>query len=186
MKGNIMNCPVCSKVALEAGQCSEIPQKLHCPQCGGQWVQAFQYWKWLHALGTNLPEKPAQPDEKQPTTDSTKAKLCPECGHFLTRNKVGHGIEFHIDRCTTCGGIWFDKNEWDILKSRNLHDDIHFIFSEAWQHNVAQQENKETHEKRIQMILGDNDYAKVHEFKQWADTHAMRSTIMAFLAGLDG
>ena len=181
-----MKCPVCTTVSLESGQCSEMPERLHCRECGGQWVKGYQYWKWLHAVGANLPEKPAEEGEQRRVVDSTKAKLCPECGHFLSRNKVGHGVEFHIDRCVTCGGIWFDKNEWEVLRSRNLHDDVHFIFSSAWQHAVAEQENKETYEKRIEAIIGKQDYARVREFKGWADGHDKRSTIMAFLADLDG
>lgn len=180
-----MNCPVCKTLRLEYLESDEPPQRLVCGECGGQWVKSFQYWKWLRAHGDNLPEKPPEEGDQLPVADSTRAKLCPECGHFLARAKVGHEVDFHIDRCGFCGGLWFDKNEWEILRSRNLHDDVHFVFSSAWQHQVADEEHKQTHLARIEKILGSADLAKVKQFKEWSEAHPKRNTITSFLANLE-
>jgi Zn-finger nucleic acid-binding protein len=180
-----MKCPVCATTSLESLDPNALPQRLVCGRCGGQWIKAFQYWKWLKAHGENLPEKPPQEGKSLPVSDSTAAKLCPECGHFLRRSKVGHGIDFHVDRCTACGGIWFDKNEWEILESRNLHDDVHFIFSSAWQHGVVKEEQRQDYEKRVEAILGKEAFARVKEFKAWVESHPRHHTIKAFLAGLE-
>ena len=120
-----------------------------------------------------------------PVSDTTEAKLCPECGRLLSRGKVGHGVDFHLDRCATCGGIWFDKNEWEILESRNLHDDVHFIFSSAWQRSVRQEEQRATYEKRMASILGEDDLAKVREFKSWMASHDKRGSILGYLIQAD-
>ena len=180
-----MKCPVCTTVTLQASADAQPPQRLVCGECGGQWVRASQYWKWLDAHGQNLPETPPESAADLPVVDTTQAKLCPECGHLLTRRKVGHGIDFHVDRCATCGGFWFDRNEWEVLVSRDLHDDVHFIFSAAWQHQLAEEEQRATYEKRIEAILGADDFAKVRAFRQWAHEHEQRGTVMAFLANLD-
>jgi hypothetical protein len=37
---------------------------------------------------------------------------CPKCGASLAAEEY-HGIE--IDRCTECGGIWFDAGEAELL-----------------------------------------------------------------------
>ena len=184
-----MKCPVCKSAYLHSLEHllepEELPYKLVCDKCGGKWIKAFQYWKWLKAHGENLPEKPLEDAEQLDVADSTNAKLCPECGHFLSRKRVGHGVNFQIDRCATCGGFWFDKNEWEILKSRNLHDDVHFIFSSAWQHRISAEDLRETYEKRIEIILGQQDWTKARDFKRWTASHPKRNTIMAFLADLD-
>jgi Zn-finger nucleic acid-binding protein len=180
-----MKCPVCKSSYLHSLETEELPQRLVCDDCGGIWIKAFQYWKWLEAHGANLPERPSEESTKLPVADSTKAKLCPECGHILTRRMVGHGIDFQIDRCGTCGGIWFDKNEWEILKSRNLHDDIHFIFSSAWQHRIIEEQQKKTYEKRIETILGNPDIVKLKDMKLWIAGHPKRTTMMAFLSDLE-
>ena len=144
-----------------------------------------QYWKWLERHGANLPEKPPADDEPTAADDSGPGKICPECGHFLTRCRVGHGVDFHVDRCATCGGLWFDRNEWEILKARNLHDDVHFIFSAAWQHRLAEDEQRETYEHRVATLLGEADYGRVRDFKRWVAEHEKRSTVMAYLGDLD-
>ena len=180
-----MKCPVCKTSYLHSLETEELPQRLVCDTCGGTWIKAFQYWKWLETHGANLPEKAEQEGTQLPVADSTQAKLCPECGHLLTRRQVGHGIDFHIDRCGTCGGVWFDKNEWEILKEHNLHDDVHFIFSSAWQHRTVEEQQNKTYEKRIETILGAGDFAKLKDFKQWILRHPKRNTMMAYLSGLD-
>ena len=183
--GRTMKCPVCKTVTLHSLESAEPPLRSACAECGGQWVKAFQYWKWLRAHGDNLPELPPEDGQELPVSDSTSAKLCPECGHFLRRAKVGHEIDFHIDRCGGCGGLWFDKNEWEVLESRNLHDDVHFVFSSAWGRQVAEEEYKQTHLTRMEKILGPGDLAKVRQFKEWAKAHPKRSSIMSFLADTD-
>jgi len=180
-----MKCPVCKNMALRFLETNDLPRRSVCPQCGGQWIKGSQYRQWVEALGEDLPETPSTQAEQLEVSDSIEAKLCPDCGRFLRRSRVGHGIDFHIDRCSTCGGIWFDKNEWEILKSHNLHDDVHFIFSSAWQHAVVEEEQRATYEKRIETILGADDFATVSRFKAWVQKHPKRNTIMAFMSGLD-
>ena len=125
-----MKCPICKSVELIEHALPEGPASHRCAQCGGQWVESKRYWAWLETPGRN--ESPAvSSDANYTVVDSIKAKICPECGHLLSRAKVGHGANFHIDRCAHCGGIWFDALEWESLRALGLHDDVHFIFSKA-------------------------------------------------------
>lgn len=41
---------------------------------------------------------------------------CPKCGHGM--DEVSYGGDLLIDRCTNCEGIWFDKGEVGLLKSK--------------------------------------------------------------------
>ena len=118
--------------------------------------------------------------------EAGKAKLCPECGRFLTRAKVGHGVGFHLDRCGACGGTWFDANEWEVLRARNLHDDVHFIFSAAWQAHVARREREEAHERLMAEKLGDADWAEVKRIRAWLHGHPQRSQLYAALTWDEG
>ncbi|MEK7723973.1 MAG: zf-TFIIB domain-containing protein, partial [Acidobacteriota bacterium] len=70
------------------------------------------------------------------------ARLCPECRRILVKYKVGQNIPFLIDRCGQCAGIWLDKGEWEILKRRNLHDDLQKIFTDHWQEEVKKGETR--------------------------------------------
>ena len=176
-----MNCPVCKDVVLANEELLENLKAKVCRQCGGRWIQSFQYWRWLDKHGGTLPEKPAAESVELPVDDSTAAKLCPECGHFLTRRKVGHGVDFGLDRCNSCGGIWFDKNEWEVLVSRNLHDEVHFVFSTAWQKQIRNDETTESFENRIESLIGADDHEKLKQVANWINSHPHKSTILGYI-----
>ncbi len=179
-----MNCPACKTSVLQLCPVDDRPDRLRCDRCNGEWIKGLNYWRWLHAHGQNLPERtPSAADP--PVADSPQAKLCPGCGRLLRRGRVGHGVEFCIERCSACGGIWLDRNEWEVLAAHNLHDDLHFIFSAAWQQRVTHQEERLAHEKRVAALLGPAAFTRVSEFKHWAQTHCQRHVIMAYLADLD-
>jgi Zn-finger nucleic acid-binding protein len=176
-----MKCLLCENILLER---TEIDDNLHaftCKECGGIWIQAKAYWKWLKSLDHPLPEKPESETAKLTVEERPQMKICIDCGHFLTRRKVGHGISFHIDRCQCCGGIWLDHNEWEILKSRNLHDDIHFIFGQEWQEDLQKEEREERYQQEVKSIIGDDVFAKVADFKDFLEKSPTKNIIMAYL-----
>lgn len=175
-----MNCPNCGHVGLENKIVDE--DSLHvseCPQCKGYWLSAASYWVWLKQHGEILPHK--EPEEVIEAEDSTTVKVCPECMKIMPSYHIGHGTSNRIERCSTCAGVWFDENEWELLKSRNLHDEIHRIFSRPWQDSVKKEEQEKRYETIVCNIVGDEDFEKVKEFKLLIKNHKAKSTILAFL-----
>jgi Zn-finger nucleic acid-binding protein len=173
-----MKCPVCKDTLLQNQDLLQNLAAKTCHKCGGHWIQSFQYWKWLDKHAEAVPEKPREDARPLPVSDSKAGKTCPECGHFLTHKKVGRGVDFCLDRCNSCGGIWFDKNEWETLVSKNLHDQVHFVFSAAWQKQLFEQESRETYEARIREILGTADYDRLEGVVQWIHDHPHKDTIL--------
>ena len=181
-----MKCPNCHVTLaprdLEVGLASRA-----CGQCGGQWIEGARYFRWLEKRKRE-PEAPvdaAAPVAPAPGPDtSVAARLCPTCGRLLFRATVGRGLTFQIDRCAGCGGIWFDAHEWEALRARGLHDDVHFVFSAAWQADVARQERDRQHESMLTAKLGPADHARVKQVRAWLDTHPRRAELYAVL--LDG
>jgi len=176
-----MKCPLCLTTEMTLHNLEENLLSQHCPACGGHWINSFQYWKWFDQHGENLPEKPPEEGLELPVEESEKAKLCPECGHFLIRYKVGHELDFSLDRCGHCAGIWLDHNEWEILKSRHLHDDMNYIFSQPWQARVFREEHVATHEKTLLERFGEQDLEQIRNIKAWLDSHPRRPEIIAYL-----
>jgi Zn-finger nucleic acid-binding protein len=176
-----MNCPHCEDERLFAHTLEEKLVSMACHACGGHWIQSFQYWKWLDAHGKNLPEKPMGEATALEVRDGEHARVCPECSKILIRCKVGRGIEFYLDRCTNCGGIWFDKNEWQVPKSRNLHDDAHFVFSKSWQDRLIQDERVVRQEIWFLEEFGTEKYEELKQFRAWLQIQAHRSAVIAFL-----
>jgi Zn-finger nucleic acid-binding protein len=175
-----MNCLACKTISLVPHDLETNLTSFECPACGGRWIEAFQYWNWLHQLGNNLPEHPAQETEL-PVADSKEAKICPECGRILSRCRVGHDLHFVVERCVGCGGIWFDRNEWENLKSRNLHDDVHFIFSAAWQAKVRKEELETKLDELLRAKVGKQDFAEIQRIREWLRAHPFGRQLYAYL-----
>lgn len=176
-----MQCQICKDVVLVDEELARDLSAKSCPQCHGRWIQSFQYWKWLDAHGDTLTEKPLACKADLFSEDSSAGKICPECGCFLRHSPVGHNVVFCLDRCNNCGGIWFDKNEWEILVSRNLHDKTHFIFSAAWQKRIREEEIEMTHEERIKIIVGEEDFTKLKEIAEWIAANEHKNTMLSYL-----
>lgn len=181
-----MNCPVCKKNTFQNKKLDSGMLVSECSECGGYWIKSFQFWQWIHAEGQAETARPLSngEDENLDSHDTKYAKICPECGKFLHRYEVGKGVDFAIDRCNTCGGIWFDKNEWEILEQKGMHTDINKIFSAAWQNEIRQDQKSRQRDQHLEKLLGDDDFTKLKDFKAWYDQNKNKSQIIAYLKGM--
>jgi Zn-finger nucleic acid-binding protein len=174
-----MKCPNCQSTEFDRKLLDDTLQAMVCTACHGHWINSFQYWLWRDRHQEILPEK--APSAALAALDSNTTKVCPECFKLLRRYKVGHGTDFSIDRCEVCRGIWFDKNEWEILRDRNLHDEVHFIFSSHWQQAVRQDDMEKNRRRVLGDRIGQSDLDRVNTFKEWLHVHPERSMILAYL-----
>lgn len=157
-----MECPVCKTEALSMSSLDMNLASRHCDKCGGNWIQSFEYWKWYeqHREKLPAPEQPGSVDAPNPVTKALVSKQCPECTSILVRYKVGHGFSFSLDQRGNCGGVWFDKDEWEALKSRNLHDDVYTIFTAPWQSRVRKEESRQNQEQIYRKKFGEEGLRK--------------------------
>ena len=176
-----MNCPICKTKALEINELESGLASYHCKSCEGNWMKSEHYWNWRNKQADNLSEKPAEESISLKIDDSKGWKYCPDCSRFMFGYKVGHETGFNLDRCSSCGGVWLDKNEWKVLKSRNLHDEIHFMFSAPWKNKIKREELEKRIDKLIKENLGEEDYLKVKEITGWVKEHSKKSEIMAYV-----
>lgn len=174
-----MNCPACQgTLSFHTLLESQLPA-YQCSQCEGIWISSNEYLRWL-STQTLLPEK----DDgavNLPTWDTPQSKVCPECRHFLLRYRVLPDVKFYLDRCGHCNGVWFDKNEWEVLVARNMHDKVNQFFTKPWQIKIREEE---THAKLDAFYLekfGAKDYARVKEVWDWLIDNPHRSMLLAYL-----
>lgn len=138
-----MKCPIChihslNEVDLEAGLSA-----YQCNHCFGHWLPSENYWEWLDSREQQqkqssrpAPIKLNVGQSLLPVVDNCTANFCADCSRLMTKTKVGRGLNFYIDRCGHCHGVWLDQNEWENLKQMDLHYQIHYMFSSAWQHRI--------------------------------------------------
>jgi Zn-finger nucleic acid-binding protein len=179
-----LKCPVCKSPELEATDLEAALRFFNCPQCHGNWIRGTEYWKWLEQHGLNLPERSDQ-DSGLSLAEPGIYIDCPECRFRLVKYLVGHGFSFTIDHCEGCRGVWLDRNEWEALRERNLHDDLNSMFTAFWQDEAE----KEARKKRMEQIyisrFGADDYAEIEKIRAWLSTRQNKQDLLAYLTDKD-
>jgi Zn-finger nucleic acid-binding protein len=182
--GLTMKCPVCKSPQLEATDLEDGLRFFRCSECRGKWVRGAEYWKWLEQHGPNLPERSEQ-DSGLSLAEPGIHLDCPECRFRMIKYLVGHGFSFTIDHCSGCKGVWLDRNEWEALKERNLHDDLNSMFTSFWQDEAE----KEARKKRLERIyisrFGHEDYAEIERVRAWLAMRANKQELLAYLTDKD-
>ncbi len=175
-----MNCPVCKQeLAYHTLPASQVPA-YQCPQCEGIWISSNEYLRWLQGQGSTLPEKPGD-GSNIPTWDTPQLKICPECKHFLLRYRILPNVQFYVDRCGHCNGVWFDKGEWDVLVARNLYDKVNQFFTQPWQARIRDEEAHAVLDKLYLDKFGAEDYARIRQVRNWLAEHPQRAMLLAYL-----
>ena len=176
-----MTCPVCKKTRLKPVDLLPDLNGRICETCSGVWVDRAKYEAWRARQPADLPENdtPVQ----LAVAEVRQAKICPRCARLLLPYRVGHGLAFSIDYCGGCGGVWCDGGEWDALKSRNLHDNLHDVVTKNWQSAVRQAGVQEAIEQTCARHLGEH-YAKAKDAKAWLAglTRDQRTLVLAYLS----
>lgn len=120
-----------------------------------------------------------------PVLDNRVAILCPDCGRFLRRFKIWPDIEFNLDRCGGCNGVWFDKHEWQTLKYYKLHHQVNMFFTDIWQQKLRNEEMKRHFEKMYREKFGVEDYQKIKAIRTWLEEHPSGGSLLAYLTDKD-
>jgi Zn-finger nucleic acid-binding protein len=179
-----MKCPVDKAETLQSATLTSGVPAHRCSVCQGIWISSNEYLTWLHNQAAPLAEKSIENDHI-PTWDTQELKLCPDCDRILARYKVLPGGNFRLDRCGHCNGVWFDKNEWEVLVERNLQDKVNAFFTHPWQLRVKEEETRRMLDKLYRDRFGPADYAKVQDVWQWLRDHPQRAMLLAYLQADD-
>jgi hypothetical protein len=164
-----------SRVTLEQGL-----EAFHCADSGGHYIPTACYMKWLEKQPARLPHLPETASPFEAVDASSAVLLCPESGTLMSRFKVGHGFTFCVDRSIT-GGIWLDAGEWQALRRRNFHDEIHLIFTAPWQQQVRAQQAQATYDDRLRSALGSDLLARLQSIRAELAEHPHRNLALAYL-----
>lgn len=180
-----MKCPICKQHSLVSVTLTcDLPGN-RCSNCAGFWISSLDYFSWLRAHKQFLPDRPLQeaalPSSQEPHT----AKICPDCGHLLTRYKIWPNINFFLDHCGSCNGVWLDKGEWDVLGKHNLQDNLNEFFTKPWQRNLRASETKTLLEKLYTQKFGAEDYVQAKKIRAWLREHPASAMILAYLEAED-
>lgn len=174
-----MNCPV-DHESLRAASLGSGLSAFECPTCGGHWVRFGDYLAWRERQTDEQPAVPSGANAELAAGNTAGVRRCPDCAYLLTRYALGHGLTFSLDRCGRCNGIWFDREEWEVLEARGLQHNLREMFNPSWQSAVRAEERERRATERLTEHLG-ADAVRVREFAAWVATHPRRNEILAYI-----
>lgn len=175
-----MQCPTCKNSVLQAVEIEDGLVAAQCQRCSGALLPLMNYKFWI-AKNPQL-ESSQSVDCQHQAADVKQAKFCVKCSRMMSKFKISGEIDNRLDYCSACSEVWFDKGEWQLLKQQNVIAHLPEILTDKWQKQIRSDQQDETVRQRYVEILGQDDFNKINEFKQWLDAHPEKSSIKQFIA----
>ena len=178
-------CPKDRKTPLTSGILSDTLSAQVCSDCKGAWIPAQSYEQWKAEQGEQHPDpsrcrESLDVDFVQSIYD-TRAALCPECQHYLARARVNLSQPFYVERCPSCGGIWCDRGEWDVLQKLGWHTTIEILFTQEWQARVRKYELDDQERQAMIDKLGEELAQQVFQLASQLEKHPKGDFAVAYL-----
>jgi Zn-finger nucleic acid-binding protein len=175
-----MNCPTCGTAqSLTVGEIAPDLDSYRCTNCLGNWVRLEQYLSWRDRspnIEATLPVSAATATDPGPML-----RRCPDCSYILARYRVASDASFLLDRCRQCHGVWFDRDEWQLVEARGLALRLADVFSDEWQRDIRQAEQAAAIERMFENRLGSAEWARAREVRDWVNNHPKKRDVLAYL-----
>lgn len=167
-----MNCPKCKTQILSK---RSYNSPFSCQQCGGTWVQAKEF-----SNATNLIAEIDKSSEKQNEHDK-RTGVCPEGHGILLRARIDLDEPFYLERCSDCGGIWFDQGEWRQVVDNQLVLGLPDLWSRSWQRKQRAQANRENFLSINRELLGEQVFESIIQLAEVLKSHPEKGRAIALL-----
>jgi Zn-finger nucleic acid-binding protein len=99
----------------------------------------------------------------------------------MARGKVALKEPFYLEHCLTCGGIWCDRGEWEVLEQLKLDANIAQIFSGSWQAQVRLSHANQLERQAVIDKVGIEIAQQVFDFADLLATHPNGDFAAAYL-----
>lgn len=165
-----MECPKCKGVKLE----KKDPSKPYwCPACGGVWVS-------MENLVRHFDEDSETVMSDHEDFDG-KTGLCPAGHGIMIRARIEGDYPFYLERCTTCGGVWFDHGEWQQISKHHLLDNLTDHWTSAWQRKTLHEKEREAFIELNKKLIGDDIVHRILDLAALLKDHPQKARAMALL-----
>ncbi|TWI76807.1 TFIIB-like protein [Desulfobotulus alkaliphilus] len=166
-----MKCPKCKTAVLKK---SAYNSQYFCDQCKGMWLVKMK--------SSSLTDISIETIDNDTVADNdSKTGLCPSGHGLMIRAKVDIDEPFYLERCTACGGIWFDNGEWLRIAENNLSDNLSIIWSKSWQRNQSRIKNRNSFLETNKKLLGEQVFREVMELSETLKNHSEKDRAIALL-----
>jgi hypothetical protein len=137
---------------------------------------------WLQdADRINFPVESIEPSDTGsdlPDYDK-RTGLCPSGHGIMIRARVDIDEPFYLEKCATCGGIWFDNGEWIRLAGNNLVDVLGSIWSKSWQRKQSREKSRDNFIEMNRRLLGDLLFDEIMDLSKKLKDHPEKDRAIA-------
>jgi Zn-finger nucleic acid-binding protein len=162
-----------------------------CPKCGKALVAASRgVSKCSGCAGMFIPAQlvPFVDDEGAGVAVAAdldaKGGRCPVDQTILSRAEIDlgpdHGV-VHLERCSSCRGVWFDRGEWALLADQQLLENIDQFWTVEWRTRRRRERNEREYERRQVEEFGPELFAQLQAIASRLEGYERRSQALAFL-----
>ena len=116
--GKGMICPACRAIALTPVPYEGVIVEA-CDACGGYWLDGERLRHIIHARQVHFGRANCELIARQPRSPGIPAGeverqlSCPRCSCAMAVLNYAQDSGIIINRCPSCGGLWFDRGELD-------------------------------------------------------------------------
>lgn len=168
-----MICPKCKDIILAPKSPGSPPS---CLKCKGIWLQLDKGEEVLkhHEILSH-----DSFDEKN--HHDSKTGLCPEGHGIMVRAKVPAEKPYYLERCMTCGGIWFDRGELKTLIENDLPDYLAEFWTTPWRRKQQRKLGTKTYLQINEELLGTDIYQQTLALAHKVKDHPEKSRVLDLL-----
>jgi len=167
-----MNCPKCTDQKLRK---SGFDAPFDCFTCGGMWLAHADLPDFFDHLQSS------SDSETGHSLNDDKTGLCPAGHGIMLRARIDAEEPFFLEKCGTCGGIWFDHGEWHRIVNAHLADRIHEIWCRAWQIQQQKDKSRQTYLDSNKKLLGSELFERLMKLSEDLKAHPEKGRAIALL-----
>jgi Zn-finger nucleic acid-binding protein len=150
-----------------------------CVACGGMFIPSALV---PYAGDDSTPPAPGEGHDAQ-------SGRCPVDRTILSRAEVSLGDgegSIHLERCSSCRGIWFDSGEWSLLAEKQLLENIEQFWTAEWRTRQRREQSARDYERRQREEFGEELFATLESLAGKLKGHDRRSQALAWLREASG
>lgn len=155
-----------------------------CTGCKGSGIPMMNYRFWVQQQNAAENEV-GKVSSDTVAEDYPSIRTCYKCQHLMNKYRIDMATPNKVDYCGHCDEIWLDENEWELLKAKGIHRQLHKVVTEGWQKQQKKNYFEEREKERLTSILGERDTNYLLEVKAWASTHPEKTVIYQHLNRMD-
>jgi Zn-finger nucleic acid-binding protein len=165
-------CPKCANDLQPAARGT-----YRCPACAGMFIPS--------ALVPYVEGEETAPASAE--SHDAQSGRCPVDGTILSRAEIRLDPEtIHLERCSSCRGIWFDRGEWALLADHQLLENIEQFWTAEWRTRQRRLQNERDYERRQREELGEELFTALQSLAGKLKGHERRSQALAYIREASG